>query len=184
MDLNEENLRKIVKGIPVGSFSPFIDADYQGANNYALKLSKKLQENKVLAVEQERESYGCGYASYYDLFITKKDGSLCLQRGDSIDMQGIRLYISRLAPVAVLGYAEKSKHISGGSSSFLDSSGVNTFPDANWELELTEIRNTLNIYRYALLSKNEVVKPLWFDVDIPTIMDSDNVFDALFYWED
>ncbi|WP_163831843.1 hypothetical protein [Spartinivicinus ruber] len=185
MNINESNIRKIVGRYPVGDFPPFSNSDTKACNQYARKLCNKIESSKVLEVILEPDSYGSGYASYFDLFITKKDKSFYVQKDGYIEIKGISLYISRLAPIAVFGEGEKAiNETDGFASHFLDCSCISSYPVGDWSIELNEVRNFLNIYKYTLLLKKEVLKPLWFSVEIPTILDSEHVFDALFYWED
>ncbi len=184
MILTEENIRKIVEGVPVGSFGPFLKHDTKECNAYAKKLCKKIESIKSLEVELMDDSYGSGYASYYDLFLTKRDKSVYSDKGGYTLIKGVTLYISRLAPVSVFGYGERTRNRSGSSYGFLDASSIGTLPDGDWSRELSKIKETINIYKYSLLSKSEVSKELWFNVAIPTILDSKNIFDSLFYWAD
>jgi|GEM_PF-6912823 hypothetical protein len=184
MDLNESNIKSVVNGVPVGDFSPFSDSEVEACDAYAKKLCKKIEECYSLEVISELDSYGSGYASYFDLFVTKRDKSQYTQKEGYVEIKGISLYISRVAPVAVYGQGQRTRSENGGSYGFLDASAVGAEPSGDWSAELDQIRNYLNIYKYSLLSRSEVNKTLWFDVFVPTILGSETVFDALFYWAD
>jgi hypothetical protein len=75
VELSEENLRKIVEGEPVGKYPPFLSGSYKDCDTYANKLAKKIANLKTIEAELLTDSYGSGFASYYELFITKKDKS-------------------------------------------------------------------------------------------------------------
>lgn len=184
MNIDENNIRTIVSGEVVGDFSPYLEGSIDTCDEYARKVIKKLEKSPILEVEKELDDYGSGYASYFDVFITKKDKSHYIQRENYTEINGITLFISRLAPIAVFGTGQKTKHETGGSYGYLSAEIVGQLPDGDWVRELEEIRNILSIYKFAILTRQEIIKNLLFDVDIPTIFDSEKVFDALFYWED
>lgn len=184
MNINEQNLRKIIAGVPVGDYPPFNQGRAKSANACARQLCKKITALRMLDVTQSLDSYGSGYASYFDIFITKSDKSSTIDRGHYIEKKGITFYISRLAPIAVYGKSVRTLHDNGGSYGFLDCESIGTTPKGDWSREIEAVRQLLNIYKYAVLPSAEVSKQLWFETKIPTILDGETVFDALFYWED
>jgi hypothetical protein len=62
-----------------------------------------LNRPPALVVEHaEFDRYGSGYASFVDVLLTRRDGSLRRTENGRTEVEGVSLALCRLAPVAVL----------------------------------------------------------------------------------
>lgn len=184
MEISERNIKRISEMKPAGDFDPYRGGDEEECEQYGLKVVRKIEGLNLFEVSSEVDDYGSGYASYYDVFVTKKDGSAKKKINGLLEVEGVTIFISKLAPMAAFGYTKKIFSANSTSSSVLTVEGVGKLPAGDWNKELHEIRNILNIYRISILSKAELETELWFKVSPPTVFDCRCVFDALFYWED
>ena len=146
-------------------------------------------------------------SSFVELFCYKKDGSSITKKKyierdavTSIQMDGIIIYLSRLAPVAIFGKDSRSKYIRENTStkeefysgnSFLDPArNLGEIPAGYGTEEWHEIISKLAEAGYTLLDPEYVKQPLPFPTKIPTVLtvpdkgDVYNIFDAIFYWAD
>jgi hypothetical protein len=147
-----------------------------------------------------------GYASFVEIFCFKRNVESVISTKffkkdthTSIEMEGISLYICRLAPVVVFGrdrrwkrILEHSKEESFSGFSFLDplNNDFGKLPNESWRREFLEIKQKLTEAGFTILDKSYLIKPLPFETDIPTILclpdrgDYYKMYDALFYWTD
>lgn len=185
---SNEELKRIIETNPVGDFYPFNLKEYNdvAADEYISKVVGSLAAIKNLAYETEFDSYGSGYASYVEVFCYKKDGSSSEERDGVLGIDGIRIYVCRLTPVAVIGKGKVTKHDKGGGSDFLPSQNVDVLPSGDWEEMAGGIRDVLARYHFKVLDSKYVNLPLPFKAEIPTIIGDSpyKIFDAIFYWED
>lgn len=188
IDFSDDQLKRIIETKPVGDFYPFDMDEYnhEVIDDYISKAVGSLATIRSLKYEAIYDSYGSGYASYVDVFCWKKDGSSSEEREDILWIDGIRIYICRLAPVAVIGKGQVTKHSLGGSRDYIESSTINVFPPGDWDQEITDIRNLLESFFFTVLEPEYLNQPLPFEAKIRTILAHKQykVFDALFYWED
>lgn len=185
---SNEQLIRIIETKPVGNFYPYNtdEYDYDAVDEYISKVVGSLASIRSIEFEADFESYGSGYASYVDVFCWKRDGSSSEQRDGVFWIDGIRIYICRLAPVAVMGVGQITKHDTGGSSDYIEPRFVNELPSSDWEDEIYQIKNILESNFLTILDREYVNQPLDFEAKIPTILADKpyKIFDALFYWED
>jgi hypothetical protein len=178
INFSNDELKRIIETKPIGNFHPYNMEEYNhdAVNDYISKVVGSLAAIHNIRYEADFDSYGSGYASYVDVFCWKRDGSSSEEREDVLWIDGIRIYICRLAPVAVIGKGQVTKHARGGSSDYIESSSVNVLPSGDWKQEVEGIRNILKMVN-QLLS---------FEAEIPTILANKpyKMFDAFFYWED
>lgn len=191
MKFSNDILKRIIDVRTVEEFYPYTGESFAEIGNevdYFIKqVVNQFKNSKVITIETEFDHYGSGFASYVDVFITKKDGSSIKEIDDITWIQGVSLYLCRLAPVAVFGKNEKTKDKNGGGSfGFLREDNVGTTPEGNWEEIIDEVTNVLKQNQIQLLNRDLIMKPLEFEIEIHTILkDSNyNIFDVLFYWED
>jgi hypothetical protein len=174
VEITNELLEKLIAGKSVG------------ASKSAVKnVLHELEQSKQIAVESDG-SYGSGYASYLDIFCFKKDGSSTRVSGQSTTIDGIALYLCKLAPVAVMGAMTKTKSKNGGSSSFLRPEDLNKLPAGNWDAVIFEIKHKLEKQNFVLLEPKILKQKMPFEAKIPTILGDPpyQIFDAFFHWED
>lgn len=183
--LTENFLKKVIQGKRVGDFYPFIQGDDAQMEHYISHLVGEIGGLKGLLYEADFDHYGSGFASYVSVFLWKKEEEEVLANGE-VSMKGLWLYISRLAPVVIMGKGEMTRHGSSGSSDFLASHTVCEWPSETWSKQIWAIKKIVEAYHYVILTKADVDQYLDFQIDIPTILSEPpyKVFDAHFYWED
>lgn len=142
-----------------------------------------------LVVEHaEFRHYGSGYASYVDVFLTKRDGSRRRSMDGATGVDGLTLALCRLAPLAAL--FERSRRSSGpgpaGAYSLPELSRVADADPPGWEQECRQIRRTLDDHGIALLDAQTLGLPLDDRLTVETVLGDPpfRVFDAWFHWAD
>lgn len=143
----------------------------------------------ALIVEHaEFRHYGSGYASYVDVFMTKRDGSMRRSANGRTDVEGLTLALCRLAPLAVL-----LKH--SWRSSGPGAAGGHSMPELlrvvdidlpEWAEECRQIRQMLDGHGIALLGLQVLGLPLDARLRVETALGDPPycVFDAWFHWMD
>ncbi len=174
MDITNELLEKLIAGKHVG-----------GSKSAIKNALHDLERSKHIAVESD-DGYGSGYASYLDVFCYKKDGSSSRVSGLSTTIEGIALYLCKLAPVAAMGAMTKTKSKHGGSSGFLRPDDLNKFPAGDWDAVILEIKHKLEKQNVVLLEPKVLKQKMPFEAKIPTIFGYPEyqIFDPFFYRED
>ena len=174
MEIGTELLEKLIAGKSVA------------ASKSAVKnVLCDLEQSKQIVVESD-DGYGSGYASYLDVFCFKKDGSSSRVSGLNTTIEGIALYLCKLAPVAVMGAMTKTKTKNGGSSGFLRPEDLNKPPAGDWDAVIFEIRHKLEKQNVLMLEPKVLKQEMPFETKIPTILGNPpyQIFDAFFHWED
>lgn len=183
-----DELKRIIDGKPIGDFYPYNMEEYnhKEIDTYISKVVGSFAGIRNLLLESDFKSYGSGYASYVDVFCWKRDGSSTQVDQYETNIDGIRVYVNRLAPVAIIGSDQVTKHRNGGSSGFIHSHTINVLPPGDWEEQVEGIKKVLTMYQYKILDSTYLNQPLPFQAKIPTILADPpyKIFDALFYWED
>jgi hypothetical protein len=174
VEITNELLEQLIAGKSVG-----------GSKSAVKNVLHDLEQSKQITVESD-DGYGSGYASYLDIFCFKKDGSSTRVTGLSTTIDGIALYLCKLAPVAVMGAMTKTKSKNGGSSSFLRSEDLNKVPSGDWNSLVAEIKLKLEKQNFVLLEPKILKQKMPFEAKIPTILGDPpyQIFDAFFHWED
>lgn len=205
MDFTHEQLRAMIDGKTTGTSFPYHTGSEEEIEKHIKTLLHHLKQSERIDCDGEFDHYGSGYASYVELFCYKRNGGSVIRHSyiakDSVtalEIEGVVVYASRLAPVAVIGKDQRLKSIRDGRGekeefysgrSFLSPKDVGTQPSGFRE-EVLEIRNQLTAAGYTVLEKDDVIQPLPFEAKIPTILCIPKnggvykVFDAIFYWSD
>ncbi|WP_010098295.1 hypothetical protein [Ornithinibacillus scapharcae] len=185
---SNQELQRIIAGDPIGVFYPYNLKEYnhQEIDTYISKVVGSFGGIRNLLHEADFNSYGSGYASYVDVFCWKRDGTSTQIDEYETTIDGIRVYINRLAPIAILGSDQVTKHRNGGSSGFIHSHTVNRLPPGDWTEQVESIKKVLDKFQYKIMDKSYLHQALPFQAKIPTILADPpyKIFDALFYWED
>ena len=193
MTFDEATLRAIIDCLPRGDFGPFAAGDEEAAENYACQLRAAITASNQFAVYQHADEYGSGYASFFDLFISKQPLQTALADGENRTIDGITLYINRLAPIAVFGSEQVTVKQSRpgtiqGWRGHIPVAQLNQLPSGDWREELTTINYWLQQYGYRLLDQASAQQPLPFNAaDVGytwNLFGTGTVYDALFYWVD
>ncbi|MGW4409328.1 hypothetical protein ACWEJ6_35230 [Nonomuraea sp. NPDC004702] len=136
----------------------------------------------------EFRHYGSGYASFVDVFITKRDGSMRHSENGWTNVEGLPLVLSRLAPLAALFKPDIQTSGPGrvGSRGMPELSLVTDTALPGWEEEYRQIRQVLDRHDIALLDSQVLSLPLEAELRPETILGSPpySVFDAWFHWMD
>ncbi|WP_159882789.1 hypothetical protein [Paenibacillus puerhi] len=188
INFSNDDLKRIIETKPVGNFYPYNIKEYNhdAVNEYISKVVGSLASVNNINHEADFRSYGSGYASYVSIFCWKKNGSSSKEQEGVLYIDGIRIYVCRVTPVAVIGKGQVTKHARGGSSDYIESNKVDVLPSGDWNQEVWGIRDVLESYNFTVLDRNFVNQPFPFEAKIPTILAEEpyKLFDAFFYWED
>lgn len=203
MQFTNEQLQKMIAKEPVGDSYPYYTKDENQIEKYIKDLFYKFNRSKSIQCEAMFDHYGSGYASYVDFFFYKRDGSSVLSKKyiekdslTSFEIDGLVLYISRLAPVAIFGKDIRSKAILetskgkkeyfSGFSMLSQSQEVIKEVPGKWKDNFREIKLKLDEAGYMILDKTYLEQPLPFKAKIETFTHSNQykLFDAIFYWMD
>jgi hypothetical protein len=136
----------------------------------------------------EFRHYGSGYASYVDVFITKRDGSMRRSENGWTNVEGLPLALCRLAPLAALFNPDIQSSGPGGAGSrgMPELSLVTDTAFPGWEEEHRQIRQVLDRHDIALLDSQVLSLPIETELRVETVLGSApySVFDAWFHWMD
>lgn len=194
-DFTEAYLRNLAADKVQGDFTPFNKGDVGKIKRYIKGMLGRLSDNRRINVEADYTAYGSGFASYINVKISKKDKSdttILKEKTRTVEEKdGLLLYISLLAPYWYFGKGRWWENYSdgsytGGGGNFLTPESINAYNKPLWAKEVEQITALFDEYRYRLLTKKEVEKPLWFDTKIVSNLGEKpyTVFDCFFHWED
>jgi len=142
-----------------------------------------------LVVEHaEFRHYGSGYASYVDVFMTKRDGSMRRSTNGRTEVEGLTVALCRLAPLAALfarSWRSSGPGAAGGRSMPELSRVVDVAPP-EWEEECRQLGRVLDGHGIALLDSQTLGSPLDARLRVETVLGDPpyRVFDAWFHWVD
>ncbi|MEV1238528.1 hypothetical protein ACIBO2_44980 [Nonomuraea sp. NPDC050022] len=148
-----------------------------------------LDRMPMLSVDYaEFRHYGSGYASYVEVLITKRDGSMCRSESGWTKVEGLPLTLCRLAPLAALFKPDirSSRPDGAGSSGLPALSLVTDTAPPGWEEEFRQIGQALDRHDVALLGSQVLSLPLEAGLRVETNLGDPpySVFDAWFHWMD
>ena len=199
LQFTNEQLQTMISGEPISETFPYNTKDKNQIEKHIKNLFGTLNRSKSFKCEAIFDHYGSGYASYVDLFCYRRDGSSKLSEKyiekdslTSIQFEGLVIYISRLAPVAIIGKKyiidnDKTKDEFFGAMSMISKpEEVLDEPPHFMVDEFQEIKQLLNHKGYSILTKQYLSQNLPFKTKISTFTDPRQykVFDAIFYWMD
>lgn len=185
MLFSDHELRELVQGRPIGDDWPYCGGTEDDIERYLRVKVANIKASKRFEVDADFTHYGSGYASYVHVYCEKSGGKSSTSRGDCDWIDGIAIYLSRLAKYAVYGYEQRTRHATGGGSgSFIDVKNLYSLPPGDWQMELAMIRDSLTQSGFIFPERDDLLERLPFKLHIPTVFDNEDVFDALFYWED
>jgi hypothetical protein len=185
VDITNEILERVIAGKPVGEHEAYKNGSDNKIKGHIKATIHDLEQSKTILLESE-DSYGSGYASYVDVFCYKSDGRSSHIKSGTTYINGIAVYLCKLAAVAVMGAMQKTKSKHGGGGSFLRSEDLNAPPEGDWAAFTNEIRNKLERHGFEILEARELKKPLPFIAEIETNLGDPpfTIFDAFFNWMD
>ena len=189
-----EQLQAMIRQEIVSEQYPYSTKDEQELKNYLKSMLAELERMKIRC-NVEDDHFGSGYASYMSWFCYEDASIQVVEDGvtRSVEMHGLHVLISRLAPVVVIGnayesssYLLKTGNYLGGGNSMLSAPDDLTIAPPFQALANT-LERILMKYQFTMLRKEDLAAPLPFEADIPTLFRSKGrylVWDAVFYWED
>lgn len=186
MPLSDAELRSLIAGRPFGPGTPYAGGE-AAIEKHLRKAVAGLARSSLVEVEADFGHYGSGYASYVDVFCPKRGGRSTMEANGVRRIDGLVIYLSRLAPLATYGPSQRTRHATGGSADYLDAGRVGRLPPGDWSAVRDEVQTKLvRYYGFTLLGQDELSCLLPFNADIPTVISNRpyRVFDAVFYWED
>jgi hypothetical protein len=185
VNITNEILERVIAGKPVGDHEAYKNGSKNAIKGHIKATIHDLEQSRIVALET-RDSYGSGYASYVDVFCYKKDGSSSHVKSGTTYIDGIGIYLCKLAPVAVMGSMGQSQGPNGGTFGFLRAEDLGTFPPGDWTKINTEIRQKLERHGIEILEPRELMRPLEFTANIETNFGDPPFtnFDAFFNWMD
>lgn len=203
MEFTDEELKRMIQGTAVGNIYPYNTEDEELIEEYIKKVVYQFRRIHTMHSHFEFDHYGSGYSSYIDVSCWLKDQSSVIERvhnkdgfSEITEMNRLSIYISRLAPVAIMGKSfgiqyiwdetnSNEVNIGGSPLSLRD---ISTEPDDFMADEVKEVTRYLKESGYTFLDKEYLEQPLNFQTVINTIFTTPQegykVFDALFYWLD
>lgn len=184
--LSKHNLQSMIRCESVGQRWPYVGGSERDIEKHLKKTVAKLKRIKGVGIEAEFGHYGSGYASYVDIFCYPKDRSSQWEDDGVLRVRGVSVYLSRLAPLAVLGQTERSRLKGGSSFDFLYPEDVESFSDDDCSSFVDKVRGIVVEFGFTFMDRETAMTQLPFDADIPTILSEPpyRVFDAVFFWED
>jgi len=188
-----DELKSLIAGEMIGDIYPYSSRNELEVHHYLKRLVAELKREKIQVIE-ERDHFGSGYASYIQ-WCCYRDEHVTTHENEytrTIKIEGLAVVISRLAPVVLIGRMNQS-HTLTTDGEFL--SGGSTFFSQPSDLEIEpafmplahKLERLFMKYQYTILQKEDVLRPLSFQANIPTILREKRdylVWDAIFYWED
>lgn len=195
MDFSEEFLRELCDGKVVGDFPPFDTGRIEDVKEYIKHILGQIGARNDVFVNADFNSYGSGFASYVSVKISRKDKTDTTVKRNGTNRtewtEGLELYISTLSPFWFWGGSEwtvnyEDERRTGGSGGFLRPESIHEIKQEMWSDKIKTICKIFDNFGYILLKPEELIKPVWFDVKIPTVLAGEiyQVFDCFFYWED
>lgn len=187
----------LVKGEVIGDTFPYDSYDKKEILAHINRLFYRINRIHNVLCEAEWDHFGSGYASFVEFFCYRKEDCIVMEEKygiREIEIKGIILDISRLAPVAIMGEdvryrtirIETNEEVRSGQGSILDDP-ISLAVGEELETLAFELQNALEEFDYKLLATKEMSVPLSFNTKIPTVYRNERqylVLDAIFYWED
>src|SRR5215467_15001423 len=101
--LAPDSLRRMIDRRTVGDAWPYANGARTEIESHLQATVAALSAIPGLGVIRDHDHYGCGYASYAVCFVWRSDGHGVRRAGRNVDIDGLGVWISRLAPLACLG---------------------------------------------------------------------------------
>lgn len=158
---------------------------------YLRRVVADLNRVPELVVEHaEFGHYGSGYASFVDVFLTRRNGSARRVDPDGhTTVEGLSVALCRLAPIAcILSPGERSHHPDGhGYHSMPGLDAVTEMPIPGWEKGCEQISQVLDRHRITLVGPRLLSRPALPHLRIDTNLADGpphSIFDVWFHWTD
>ncbi|GAA4568744.1 hypothetical protein GCM10023193_50950 [Planotetraspora kaengkrachanensis] len=163
----------------------------EAVESYLRRVVADLNRIPELVVEHaEFAHYDAGYASYVDVFLTRRDGSARhLEPDGYVTVEGFTVVLCRLAPIAcVLSPGERSTHPDGrGTHSMPWLDAVTELPIPAWERGCEQISHVLDRHHIAIVGPHLLSRQALPHLTIDTNLGDGqphSIFDVWFHWRD
>lgn len=196
MFTNKE-LQDLIDGKIIGSSFPYDTNDEAEIEAHIRRLLYRIKRIPNLRCEAEWHHFGSGYASFIEFFCYEKGNVTITDRPyniQEIDIEGVLMNISRLAPLVIMGEDERNRMIRtnteeeiGGCRGSIMGNRQLVHVDEQFQPMIRELKIALEEFGYEILPIEEMNKPLPFQTKIPTLYSEPQEYtiaDAIFYWED
>lgn len=194
---SNEQLQDLIEGKIIGNKFPYNTNNEQEIEGHIRRLFHRLNSVPNLVCEAEWDHFGSGYASFVEFFCYRKEDVIVVEEKygrRETRTDGMIIDICRLAPVAIMGEDDRYKTIRIETNEVVGGA-YGTLLGGLKKLELSEksqtiaeqLKQVLKEFDYELLEAEEIIRPLSFQTEIPTIYREPKeylVMDAIFYWED
>ncbi|GGA78516.1 hypothetical protein [Ornithinibacillus halotolerans] len=194
---SNEQLKAMIEGKVVGTEFPYDTNNDQEIEAHIRRLFYRINRIPNIVCEAEWNHFGSGYASFVEFFCYQKEDvevTKEIKGIQELEIEGIIIDISRLAPVAIMGEDDRYKtirvetkeEIGGAYGSLLGGYRLEHLPDKYREIA-RKLRQALEEYNYELLKPEVLNERLPFPAQIPTIYREPRqylILDAIFYWID
>ena len=113
MNYDEATLKRLYETPPIGNIPPYESGSLEAVEDYVRETVATLSRSSLITVEANFDSYGCGYASFIEVFCYKSDGSSTKPFGIGKSITGIVYCLSRHAPIAMFGWDRRWRNATG-----------------------------------------------------------------------
>ncbi|MGI5205143.1 hypothetical protein ACQEU6_26640 [Spirillospora sp. CA-108201] len=183
--MSEATLRRAVRNEPLpGAWDHVRDVD-----RFLRRRVAELNRLPLVVVEYaELDHYGSGYASYVDVFATKRDGSTRQDDEDGgVSVECLNVLLCRLAPIACLLQPDSRWQTPDSSCSISPNiDRVIAAPDQSWTDEFHQIRDLLDQRGISLIGPDLLTRSLPEGLEVRSNLanSTQTIFDAWFHWLD
>ena len=191
----EEQLRDLIAGRMIGHAYPYDTNDDGEVEAHIRRLFYRINRIPGIICEAEWDHFGSGYASFVEFYCYKEEDQIVTKNKwtREVRTEGLLIYISRLAPVAIMGEDARYKtlrnekgEVTGGVFGSLTKPSDLRIGEGFLSIA-EKITEAIEEFDYELLKENMINMPLPFQVKIPTIYSEPRdytIMHAIFYWED
>lgn len=192
-----EQLRELIKGNCIGTTFPYDTKNEAEIEAHIRRLYYRIKRIPNMICEAEWDHFGSGYASFVEFFCYEKEDvkrTTTSYGMEEVEIEGVLINISRLAPVAIFGDDERSKtlrietgEVIGGCRSSIMGGYALKEVDDQFQPMIRELSKALAEFDYDVLANEYLNQALPFKAKIPTLYSEAREYtiaDAIFYWED
>lgn len=193
----DEQLKELINGNPIGIIFPYDTKNEVEIEAHIRRLYYRIKRIPNIICEAEWDHFGSGYASFVEFFCYEMEHvkRVTTPYGiEEVEIEGVLVNISRLAPVAIFGDDERSKtirietgeEIGGCGGSIMGGYQLENVKD-RFQPMIRHLTNALAEFNYDVLPIELLNQTLPFKAKIPTIYSEPreySIADAIFYWED
>ncbi|MCH4245643.1 hypothetical protein [Acinetobacter gerneri] len=187
--LSETEIKKLISCSTISAQYPWNSNNLEIIEKFYLDVCDAVEEKTNCLSKKEFDSYGSGYASFYDAWFYQDTPKFKVATSMNYDQyfSGLVVLFSQLSPFYVFMQGENCWYENGGFSYLPDSTMVDKLENCAVSELAKTIEPILNSYGLIRLTSEQLNIPLQGTWKIPTILSTTDeymLFDALFFWED